>query len=117
MSKINYDGRKFRLAKNSGTGEVGEGTVFYYYQSGDIVWAEYGGGEIARGHLIAIADAAGCLDMRYHHINTNGIVMTGICSSIPEMLADGRLTLFEKWRWTCGDHSKGESVLEEFLES
>jgi len=39
--------------------------------------------------------------------------MTGICRSTPQTLADGRIRLHEKWQWTCGDLSLGESVVEE----
>jgi hypothetical protein len=51
--------------------------------------------------------------MRYHHINVEGEMMTGICKSRPETLPNGKIRLHEKWRWTSGDFSEGESVLEE----
>lgn len=112
--RINYDGRKFRSVISSGTGDVGAETDFFYHEAGDVVWAEYSGGEIARGHLIAVRDGDGNLDMRYHHVNIKGELMTGVCTSSPQILADGRLRLHEKWRWTSGDLSCGESILEEF---
>lgn len=112
--RINYDNRSFRALSNSDTGEVGDSTVFHYRQAGDLVWAEYSGGEIVRGNLIAICNADGVLDMRYHHVNSRGELMTGICTTIPELLDDGRLRLHETWQWTSGSHSSGESVLEEF---
>lgn len=110
---MNYDGRKFVSVKNSGTGEVGAETIFHYHQKENVVWAEYGGGEIMRGTLIAICNEAGELDMRYQHINKKGELMTGKCLSSPEVLPDGRIRLQEKWQWTCGDRSAGESVIEE----
>ncbi len=115
MNRIDYDGRKFASLQNSSSGEVGSETVFHYHQSGDIVWAEYSGGSIVRGQLIAKCDPVGVLDMRYQHINANGDLMTGECLSTPEVLTDGRLRLYEKWQWTSGDRSKGESVIEEVL--
>ena len=111
--KIDYEGRRFRMAQTSGSGEVGSETTFYYHQAGNIVWAEYSGGEIRMGQLIAIADDDDRLDMRYHHINTSGELMTGVCRSTPEILPDGRVRLTEKWQWTSGDLSQGDSVLEE----
>ncbi len=117
MSKINYDNRKFASVVNSETGEVSAETVFRYHQKGGLVWAEYEGGAIVFGNLIAKCDAGGNLDMRYQHLNTNGELMTGICQSMPEILADGRIRLHEKWQWTCGDFSKGESVVEESKKS
>jgi hypothetical protein len=113
MNEINYDGKVFASVQNSETGEVNAETVFKYHQSDNLVWAEYNGGEIVFGSLIATADADGILDMRYQHLNQQGKLMTGVCRSTPEILPDGRIRLFEKWQWTCGDFSKGESVIEE----
>lgn len=110
---INYDNRRFISVQNSASGEVGAETVFYYHQDGDVVWAEYSGGEIVRGSLIAKCDQAGNLDMRYQHLNRQGGLMTGKCLSTPEILPDGRIRLYEKWQWTSGDRSEGESVIEE----
>jgi hypothetical protein len=113
MSKINYDNRKFASVHNSETGEVSGETVFHYHQTGNIVSAEYSGGEIIFGTLIAVADENGNLDMRYQHINKNGELMTGKCLSTPEILTDGRIRLHENWQWTSGDLSAGESIIEE----
>lgn len=115
MPPIHYDGRRFRPLSNSQTGEVGADTLFEYHQKGDVVWATYEGGAIRFGTLIATVDETGALDMRYHHVNAAGELMTGRCRSIPELLPDGRLRLHERWQWTSGDESSGESVIEEVL--
>jgi len=94
-------------------GDVNNETVFIYRQDGNIITASYAGGNVVSGHLIAIMDEEGKLDMRYHHINDNNILMTGTCFSTPEVLANGKMILHEKWQWTSGDMSKGESVIEE----
>ena len=112
--KISYEGRRFRSVSNSETGEVGAETVFQYHQNGDLVWAEYGGGEILFGTLIAKVLDDDSLDIRYQHLNRKGDLMTGICRSKPETFPDGRLRLHEKWQWTSGDLSAGRSVVEEF---
>lgn len=110
---VNYDKRVFASVSNSGNGEVTHETRFEYHQRGDIVWATYEGGPIRFGTLIAVVDSEGRLDMRYSHINLAGQLATGICSSVPELLPDGRLRLSEDWRWTSGDFSSGHSVIEE----
>jgi len=110
---IDYDGRRFRSVSNSETGEVDAETVFEYHQRGDVVWATYEGGAIRFGTLIATVDGTGALDMRYHHVNAAGDLMTGRCRSTPEVLPDGRLRLHERWQWTSGDGSSGVSVIEE----
>lgn len=113
MSRTNYDRKIFASVRNSATGEVGAETRFYYRQKDRLVWAEYAGGAIVFGSLIAKVTDDDCLEMRYQHLNADGALMTGECFSTPETLADGRLRLYEKWRWTCGDFSAGESIVEE----
>ncbi|KAJ4305898.1 hypothetical protein N0V90_001431 [Kalmusia sp. IMI 367209] len=108
-----YNNKTFAPLTNSSNGEVDDTTRFHYHQKGSIVWAEYSGGSIVRGSLIATVKEDGSLDMRYHHVNTEGELMTGKCRSIPEALEDGRLRLKETWQWTSGDCSNGESMLEE----
>jgi hypothetical protein len=51
--------------------------------------------------------------MRYHQINDNDELMTGICFSTPEILENGKIRLHESWEWTSGDQSKGTSIIEE----
>lgn len=113
ITEINYDGRTFGSVENSATGEVGPETAFRYRQEGDLVWATYWGGAVRFGTLVARADEEGRLDARYAHLNAAGELMTGECRSQPEVLPDGRLRLRERWRWTSGDRSSGESVVEE----
>lgn len=111
--RIHYDGRTFRSVQNTDNGDVSGETIFNYYQRGHIVWADYAGGTIVQGSLIATVDENGQLNMRYHHINISNELMTGKCRSIPELLANGKLRLHEEWQWTCKDGSTGRSVVEE----
>lgn len=113
MSKINYNERRFVSVENTPNGEVSGDTIFDYHQAGKIVWATYSGGSIVSGQLMALVDDNGCLDMRYQHVNTDGVMMTGECRSTPEILSDGRLRLHEVWQWTSGDQSSGTSIVEE----
>ncbi len=110
---MNYNNRKFVAVTNSETGEVSTEIVFNYKQKEDLVWAEYSGGEIVFGTLIAKVVENNCLEMRYAHLNKHGELMTGKCFSTPEILPDSRIRLFEKWQWTCGDFSEGTSIVEE----
>ena len=110
---INYHNKTFRSVSNTSNGEVSNETVFQYKQDGNIVTATYSGGAVVLGHLIALVDKQGGLDMRYHHVNTKGELMTGICRSTPELLPSGKIRLHEEWQWTSGDGSKGKSIVEE----
>lgn len=108
-----YDNKVFRSVTNTSNGEVSGETQFHYHQRGQLVWAEYAGGAIVKGFLIATVQDDDSLEMRYQHVNTEGELMTGRCHSTPERLPDGRIRLLERWQWTSGDHSSGESVVEE----
>ena len=111
--KYDLDGKVFRSISNTDNGDVGAETVFHYRQIGDVVTAEYRGGGIVTGHLIAKRLPSGQLDMRYHHMNDRGDMMLGRCLSTPEHLPDGRLRFYEQWQWLSGDLSSGSSVIEE----
>lgn|SRR5690242_17945966 len=110
---INYHNKVFVPLSNSENGEVDPGMQFVYQQTGNIVTSTYTGGRIRSGHLIALVDEQGNLDMRYHQVNDQGEITTGICKSTPEQLANGKIRMHEKWQWTSGDRSEGESLLEE----
>lgn len=111
--KINYNNRKFRPISNSENGEVSGDMIFHYKQTGNILTCLYEGKNIIKGHLIGTVDQNGRIEMRYHQINKNGELMTGVCSSTPELSKNGKLQLNEEWQWTSGDKSKGTSTLEE----
>ena len=110
---VNYDGKRFRPAVTSENGEVDEATIFEYKQTGNLVTCEYKGTHVIKGHLIGVVNEEGIIDIRYHQVNAKGELTTGICHSTPEQLSNGKLRIHEKWQWTSGDQSKGESVLEE----
>lgn len=112
-TEIIYNGRKFIPKMNSENGEVSEQTVFTYHQKGNLLWAEYSGGDIWKGSLLGMVSADGKLDFVYHHINKKKQIKTGKCHSVPTVLENGKIELLEKWEWTSGDCTKGESLLME----
>lgn len=110
---MNYNNKKFRPIQNSENGETTEETIFEYKQTGNILTSEYKGGQIVKGHLIGLVDEKGNIEMRYHQVNKKGKLMTGICQSKPQLTANGKIRLYENWKWTSGDKSSGKSILEE----
>jgi hypothetical protein len=110
---IHYHQKVFRVVENCHNGETSPLTIFHYLQTDNIVSANYAGGGILAGHLLGLVDAKGNIDMHYHQVNNKGEIMTGICKSIPEILPNGKIRLHEKWQWTSGDCSSGESIIEE----
>ena len=110
---LNYHNKKFRPVQNTDNGETTAETIFHYQQEGNILTSNYSGGKIKFGHLIGLVDESGNIDMRYHQVNEAGELMTGVCRSRPEILPNGKIQLHETWRWTSGDGSAGESIIEE----
>ena len=110
---MNYNGKIFKPIKTTKSSETSNHTIFNYKQSGNILSSDYSGGNIKQGHLIGIVAEDGTIDMRYHQVNLNGDLMTGRCISKPEILSNGKIRLHEKWQWTSGNKSKGESIVEE----
>jgi len=95
---INYNNKIFRPVSNTENGETSVETKFVYLQNGPILTSEYSGGQIVKGYLIGLVDADGNIEMRYHQINTKGELMTGICKSKPELLANGKIRLHDTWQ-------------------
>lgn len=112
---MNYDKKRFRPIQNAENGETSEETIFEYRQSGNILTAEYQGVQIRKGQLIGLVNEDGTIEMRYHQVNTNGELMTGICFSKPLIMDNGVIQLHETWQWTSGDKSRGVSILEELI--
>lgn len=110
---INYNNKIFKPISNTENGETSNETIFRYRQEGNILTADYSGGKIKFGHLIGLVDDAGNINIRYHQVNDKGELMTGICQSTPEVLGNGKIRLHERWAWTSGDQSTGESIIEE----
>lgn len=84
-----------------------------YPPSAILLTSDYKGGSIVRGHLIGSEDEKGNIEVRYHQVNTKGAFMTGICYSTLEITVEGKIRLYEKWTWTSGNKSIGQSILEE----
>lgn len=110
---MNYHDKKFRPLKNTVNGETSSETLFHYKQVENVLTSEYSGGKIKYGHLIGLVDKNGNIEMSYHQINNKGEIMTGICFSRPQILANGKIRLHESWEWTSGNKSKGQSIIEE----
>jgi hypothetical protein len=112
---INYHGRKFASIANTENGEVSSKTFFEYKQEGQIISATYSGGEILKGTLIGIVKEKGVLEFRYNHVNSRNEIRGGKCVSTPEILSDGRIRLYEEWKWLDPESTEGTSIIEEVV--
>lgn len=108
-----YHGKEFRPVSNTNSGEVSEDTTFFYQQNGSVISASYQGGNIREGNLLGKVESDGTIRMSYQHWNNNDEFRTGVCTSTPELLPNGKIRLHESWEWTSGIEGRGESIVEE----
>ena len=94
----------------SESGEVSDQTVFCYHQKGNMIWAEYSGGSVAKGFLVGTMDENRGLHFTYQHLNKAGELKAGACDSKPRE-ENGRLRFYEQWQWATGE--AGTSIIEE----
>jgi hypothetical protein len=106
---INYDGRRFSPV----TDQPGERPVAHYHQSGDLMWAEFSGGEIRRGQMVGKSAPDGELHYSYGMVLDNDVIITGFCRAVPEVLDDGRIRLTEHYERFGSGAERGVSILEE----
>ena len=106
---INYDDRRFSPVPAA----PGRTVVADYHQRQDLIWAEFSGGEVRRGSLAGTSAEDGVLQFAYCMVLTSGESITGICRSIPQVLADGRIRLTEHWERFGDGADSGISILEE----
>jgi hypothetical protein len=104
---VDYSGRRFAPAGSTGTPT----SVGRYHQDGDSVWAEFAGPAVRVGRLVGTRRPDGVIDASYCYVTAAGAAVAGTCESTPEVLADGRVRLIERWRRM--DGSSGVSVIEE----
>lgn len=110
---ICYEGKFFAPVTYTENGEVDNQTLFAYHQKGNILWAEYYGGEIKKGTLVGLVGLNGEIDFYYQHINQSNVIRIGKCHSVSHFLNNEKIELSEQWQWLNGDKSKGLSTVRE----
>ncbi|MEM7331268.1 MAG: n-acetylglutamate synthase [Chloroflexota bacterium] len=112
---MNYNNRQFKGRSNSENGEVSSETIFHYFQEGSKFWGTYSGGTIIEGHLLGKVLEDHSIKFLYHHLNQDGDLLAGRCSSKPKSGEESQLVLEERWQWLTGDRSEGYSEVEEII--
>lgn len=113
MNAINFNNKRFSLVDNSENGKVNSDTVFEYSQEGSLVTANYHGGTVIYGKIIAVLKGDQ-LNMRYQCLTTDNELKTGKAIAKVTQLPNGKLKLSLNWEWLDGDHKKGVS---EYIEN
>lgn len=98
MSKINFHNKTFILIENSEKGEASGDTIFKYQQENDLVTADYSGGTIRYGKIIALLKGDQ-LDMIYQCLTTEDELKTGQALAKITITKTGKIKLTLDWRW------------------
>ncbi|MFT6868006.1 MAG: hypothetical protein ACJA08_002854 [Cyclobacteriaceae bacterium] len=105
---INLDNKKFKLLENADVGEVIGDTVFHIHQKGNIARAEYYGGSIASGHILAWMDGE-TMEMSYHCITQENKIKVGKALAKVSIDSSCKIHLMLEWEWISGAEGKGSS--------
>jgi hypothetical protein len=112
MDDYNFNNKTFSLMQNSENGKVSNETIFEYKQQGNLVTADYHGGSILYGKIIAILKGDQ-LNMLYQCITTNNELKAGKAIAQISFTENGKLKLELNWEWLDNKEEKGVS---EYLE-
>ncbi|WP_405891891.1 hypothetical protein OG612_11830 [Streptomyces sp. NBC_01527] len=105
------DGLVLSPVADQAPGQVCTRTRFTYHERQGVIWADYAGGDVVRGHLVGTR-TGDRLDFRYIQLKQDGTTSSGHCASTVVDLTDGRVRLEERWEWESQEGS-GTSVVEE----
>lgn len=108
MSKFNFKNKKFALIQNSDNGQVNTETVFNYNQDGNLVTADYFGGTIKYGKIIAeLKDNE--LNMLYQCLTTDNELKAGKALAQISLTENDKIKLSLDWEWLTNGSEKGNS--------
>ena len=112
MSEFNFNNKTFSLLENSENGKVDSETIFKYKQDGHLVTAEYFGGSIKHGTIIANLKKDK-LDMLYQCITIDNELKAGKALAKISLTTNHKMKLELKWQWL---GEKEESGISEYIE-
>ncbi len=108
---LDLDNKKFIAVENTANGEVSSQTQFHYHQQGEMIWAEYSGGEILKGLLIGKKIGKMQIEFTYQHLNQSLENRLGRCCTTFSLNA-GKLIGNEQWQWL-DSLEQGNSLIKE----
>lgn len=108
MMVYNFDRKRFALLQNSESGQVSSQTVFDYRQEGELVTADYFGGSVRYGKIIAKLNGDQ-LEMLYQCMTKDRELKAGKATAAVSKSADGKIKLLLDWQWITGGQEQGQS--------
>ena len=104
----NFNNKTFILLENSKEGKVNSDTLFKYKQEGDLVTADYFGGSIVYGKIIAVLKGDQ-LEMLYQCLTVENDLKAGKAIANISFSEENKLKLSLDWEWLGGSQEKGKS--------
>lgn len=108
MDNFDFNNKKFALIENSENGQVNSETVFEYKQDGNLVTADYFGGTIRYGKIIAELNGDR-LNMLYQCLTTANQLKAGKAKAKISLTNEGNMKLSLSWEWLTNGNDKGRS--------
>ncbi|WP_288954581.1 hypothetical protein [uncultured Polaribacter sp.] len=108
MSAFNFHNKTFYLVENSESGKVNADTVFKYQQKENVVTADYSGGTIKYGKIIATLDND-ILHMLYQCVTSENELKAGKAIAKISYTKENKMLLKLNWQWLNGNKEKGVS--------
>ena len=108
MTEFNFHNKTFYLLENSEKGKVNSETVFKYQQKENIVTADYSGGTIKSGKIIATLDND-ILNMIYQCVTIGNELKAGKAIAKVSFTKTNKIHLKLNWQWLNKSKEKGVS--------
>lgn len=108
MTDINFNDKRFVLVDNAKNGAVTSATIFEYKQDGDLVTADYHGGIINYGKIIARIEGEKLI-MLYQCITKENEMKAGKAIAEISLTDNDKIKLTLDWQWLTDDMTTGTS--------
>ena len=108
MTEFNFNNKVFYLLENSESGKVNSETIFKYQQKENIVTANYSGGTIKYGKIIATLNND-TLNMLYQCVTIENELKAGKAIAKISLTKEHKIHLKLNWQWLNEDKEKGVS--------
>jgi hypothetical protein len=96
LKEIDFNKKTFSLLENSEKGTVNSDAVFTYTQKGNLVTADYSGGTVVYGKIIARLKEME-LDMLYQCLTTSNELKAGKAIAAISFSENGKIKLRLQW--------------------
>lgn len=111
MTKVNFNNKRFKLLDNSVNGKVDAQTIFEYQQEGNLVTADYKGGSVIYGKIIA-QHCGDTLKMLYQCYTKEKELKAGKATATIIMTEENQIKLELNWQWLESNQEGSSTYIE-----